>query len=34
MNVKPDTSNPSVAILAWSNGLANILKIYSGGLGV
>ncbi|MDD2437265.1 MAG: alpha-glucan family phosphorylase [Massilibacteroides sp.] len=34
MNVKLDTTKPSVAYFSMEYGLANILKIYSGGLGV
>ncbi|MCD7977941.1 MAG: alpha-glucan family phosphorylase, partial [Tannerellaceae bacterium] len=34
INVKPDTSKPSVAYFSMEYGLTNILKIYSGGLGV
>lgn len=34
INVKPDASKPSVAYFSMEYGLTNILKIYSGGLGV
>ncbi|MDH6534952.1 alpha-glucan family phosphorylase [Parabacteroides sp. 52] len=34
VNKKPDTSKPSVAYFSMEYGLTNILKIYSGGLGV
>ena len=34
MNVKPDTTKPSVAYFSMEYGLTNILKIYSGGLGI
>lgn len=34
MNVKPDVSKPSVAYFSMEYGLTNVLKIYSGGLGV
>ncbi|GBU07022.1 alpha-glucan phosphorylase [Bacteroidales bacterium] len=34
IDVKPDASKPSVAYFSMEYGLANILKIYSGGLGV
>lgn len=34
MKVKPDTSRPSVAYFCMEYGLSNVLKIYSGGLGI
>lgn len=34
MNVKPDQTKPSVAYFSMEYGLTNVLKIYSGGLGV
>ena len=34
MDVKPDTSRPSVAYFSMEYGLNNVLKIYSGGLGI
>ena len=34
MKVKPDTSHPSVAYFCMEYGLSNVLKIYSGGLGI
>ena len=34
MDVKPDTSRPSVAYLCMEYGLSHVLKIYSGGLGI
>lgn len=34
INKKPDTNKPSVAYFSMEYGLTNILKIYSGGLGV
>ena len=34
MEVKPDTTRPSVAYFCMEYGLSNVLKIYSGGLGV
>ena len=34
MNVKPDKTKPSVAYFSMEYGLTNVLKIYSGGLGV
>ncbi|MBQ6187572.1 MAG: alpha-glucan family phosphorylase [Prevotella sp.] len=34
MNVKPDTSRPSVAYFSMEYGLSHVLKIYSGGLGM
>ena len=34
MSVKPDTTKPSVAYFSMEYGLTNILKIYSGGLGI
>lgn len=34
MNVKPDSSRPSVAYFSMEYGLTQVLKIYSGGLGV
>ncbi len=34
MNVKPDATKPSVAYFSMEYGLTNVLKIYSGGLGV
>ncbi|MEG1543246.1 MAG: alpha-glucan family phosphorylase [Tannerellaceae bacterium] len=34
MSVKPDVTKPSVAYFSMEYGLTNILKIYSGGLGV
>lgn len=34
VNMKPDTTKPSVAYFSMEYGLTNILKIYSGGLGV
>ncbi len=34
MDVKPDKNKPSVAYFSMEYGLANILKIYSGGLGI
>ncbi len=34
INTKPDTSRPSVAYFSMEYGLTNVLKIYSGGLGV
>ena len=34
MDVKPDANKPSVAYFSMEYGLSNILKIYSGGLGV
>lgn len=34
INMKPDTNKPSVAYFSMEYGLTNILKIYSGGLGV
>lgn len=34
LSVKPDSSKPSVAYFSMEYGLTNILKIYSGGLGV
>lgn len=34
MNVKPDVTKPSVAYFSMEYGLTNVLKIYSGGLGV
>lgn len=34
VNAKPDSSKPSVAYFSMEYGLTNILKIYSGGLGV
>ncbi|MDR0893004.1 MAG: glycosyltransferase family 1 protein [Mediterranea sp.] len=34
MEVKPDTKRPSVAYFSMEYGLNNILKIYSGGLGI
>ena len=34
MDEKPDSSKPSIAYFSMEYGLANILKIYSGGLGV
>ncbi|MDR3250936.1 MAG: alpha-glucan family phosphorylase [Tannerella sp.] len=34
MNVKPDRSRPSIAYFSMEYGLTNILKIYSGGLGI
>lgn len=34
VQVKPDTSKPSVAYFSMEYGLTNVLKIYSGGLGV
>ena len=34
MNVKPDVIKPSVAYFSMEYGLTNVLKIYSGGLGV
>lgn len=34
MDVKPDTARPSVAYFSMEYGLTNVLKIYSGGLGV
>lgn len=34
MNVKPDLTKPSVAYFSMEYGLTNVLKIYSGGLGV
>ncbi len=34
INVKPDSTKPSVAYFSMEYGLTNVLKIYSGGLGV
>ena len=34
MDVKPDKKRPSVAYLCMEYGLSNVLKIYSGGLGI
>ena len=34
VNVKPDQTKPSVAYFSMEYGLTNVLKIYSGGLGV
>jgi len=34
LNVKPDSSKPSIAYFSMEYGLTDILKIYSGGLGV
>ena len=34
INVKPDKTQPSVAYFSMEYGLTNVLKIYSGGLGV
>ncbi len=34
MDVKPDSSRPSVAYLCMEYGLSHVLKIYSGGLGI
>ena len=34
IDVKPDTTKPSVAYFSMEYGLTNILKIYSGGLGI
>ena len=34
MDVRPDTSRPSVAYFSMEYGLDNVLKIYSGGLGI
>ncbi|MCD7936411.1 MAG: alpha-glucan family phosphorylase [Tannerellaceae bacterium] len=34
VDVKPDTTKPSVAYFSMEYGLTNVLKIYSGGLGV
>ena len=34
MDVKPDATRPSVAYFSMEYGLTNVLKIYSGGLGV
>ena len=34
MDVKPDTTKPSIAYFSMEYGLTNVLKIYSGGLGV
>lgn len=34
INVKPDTTKPSVAYFSMEYGLTNVLRIYSGGLGV
>ena len=34
MDVKPDSNRPSVAYFSMEYGLTNVLKIYSGGLGV
>ena len=34
MDVKPDASKPSIAYFSMEYGLTNVLKIYSGGLGV
>ena len=34
MSVKPDVTKPSVAYFSMEYGLTNVLKIYSGGLGV
>lgn len=34
VNVKPDATKPSVAYFSMEYGLTNVLKIYSGGLGV
>ncbi|MDO4755131.1 MAG: alpha-glucan family phosphorylase [Parabacteroides sp.] len=34
VNVKPDAAKPSVAYFSMEYGLTNVLKIYSGGLGV
>ncbi|MCL2651089.1 MAG: alpha-glucan family phosphorylase [Candidatus Azobacteroides sp.] len=34
MDVEPDTTKPSVAYFSMEYGLTNVLKIYSGGLGV
>ena len=34
INVKPDTSRPSVAYFCMEYGLTHVLKIYSGGLGI
>jgi starch phosphorylase len=34
IDVKPDTTKPSIAYFSMEYGLANILKIYSGGLGI
>ncbi len=34
MDIKPDTTKPSIAYFSMEYGLSNVLKIYSGGLGV
>ena len=34
MDVKPDVTKPSIAYFSMEYGLTNVLKIYSGGLGV
>ncbi len=34
VDVKPDTTKPSVAYFSMEYGLTNVLKIYSGGLGL
>ncbi len=34
LNVKPDATKPSIAYFSMEYGLSNVLKIYSGGLGI
>ena len=34
IDVKPDTTKPSIAYFSMEYGLTNVLKIYSGGLGI